>query len=78
MKYATYIALVSQTTAVKFFKGSNYEAQDGGVLAMQIAQNQEDYLEKAMSPEITNETPINIHLLQTDSNIGVRFINEES
>jgi len=31
-----------------------------------------------MTQEITNETPVNIHLLQTNSNIGVRFIEPES
>jgi hypothetical protein len=50
------------------------------MLAMQIAHNQEDYLNKAMSQEITADTPVNIRLLQTNSNanIGVRFIEQES
>ena len=33
MKYSTYIALVSQASAVKFFRNANYEAEDNGMLA---------------------------------------------
>jgi|TARA_B110001450_G_C17270678_1_gene339348 hypothetical protein len=63
MKYATYLALVSQTTAIKFFKSTDYEVNDGGVLAAQIAQGDKEYLDKAMTQEISADTPINIHLL---------------
>ena len=50
------------------------------MLAASIARGQEEYLNQAMSQEITPETPVNIHLLQTGSNanIGVRFIEPES
>lgn len=50
------------------------------MLAAQIARGDQEYLDRAMAPEITDETPINIHLLQTNanSNIGVRFIEPKS
>jgi hypothetical protein len=48
------------------------------MLAAQIAHNSQEFIDRAMSPEITNETPVNIHLLQTNANIGVRFIEPES